>query len=1026
MRIKKMVSIILILFVSITLFTATKAFAATEENFGIKLFRKAVAGQQYGYETTAHKTVWKVVKYNSDKVNFDYENAIYCLKAEQGFQSAAGSHTPETYNLTYDYRDTSKPTAELSYYKETLWLLDNFYIQGQSTAADRAALIAAAGIPDDTDITDDDIDVVQQKALWYFTNADSSAYHSHDLDGITPLINLAIASKAEAAAEPVSPSFTNIDDIDSYRFEDIKDLFKYFVDGAKANAGSYTGTSGSAPIGLNSMVPSFEVSGENYIVGPYKIDKNNNNLYTLQANFKDQDNSNITNYTLLDSTKTAVTAGTEIKDLVGQQFYISIPKSSNISKVTFSIEGSSYSGTKLTYWTKGGQEPTTQPLVIVEKSTLPLTGSNTVNIVANGFDLSLRKFISKVGEVTVDREPVVDLTKLKNGTSTTAEYNHPKNPVAVKIGDVITYTIRVYNEGEKDGYVGVVTDFLPPELEFLNNEFNAGYGWRLDSNLRKVSTDLLSKDSWDANELDVQEMYPDGTLLRAFDGNELDYIDLQIQCKLKATAETGKPITNLAEITECTDENGDPVEDRDSEPGNIDVPSDPNLPGYKEDETGSYIPGQQDDDDFEKIIIQEFDLSLRKFITKINDVAVIGREPVVDVSKLASGEDTTAIYNHSKVPIDVVLGDIVTYTIRVYNEADIDGYASVIKDRLPPELEYLSEDELNIEYGWEVSEDGRTITTTYLSKENETTPKENLLRAFDGTELDYRDVKVNCKLKMTAEPKKRITNLAQISECTDENGNDIIDRDSQTDNMEYPTDPNLPGYKENETGSYVPGQQDDDDFEKIRVTFFDLALKKWVSKAIVIEDGKETVIETGHTGDEDPEPIVKVELNRKNLSRVVVKFEYQIKITNEGEIAGYAKEVTDYVPAGLRFVAEDNPQWYIRDNDPNKVGTRALEDKLLQPGESATVSILLTWNNGNDNLGLKTNIAEISEDYNDKKVPDIDSTPDNKVPGEDDIDDAPVLLSIATGQSRIYFGLGFVILITLAGGVLLIKKYVLI
>ena len=54
-----------------------------------------------------------------------------------------------------------------------------------------------------------------------------------------------------------------------------------------------------------------------------------------------------------------------------------------------------------------------------------------------------------------------------------------------------------------------------------------------------------------------------------------------------------------------------------------------------------------------------------------------------------------------------------------------------------------------------------------------------------------------------------------------------------------------------------------------------------------------------------------------------------------------------------------------------------------------------------------------------------DSTPDNQKEGEDDIDDAPVLLSVSTGQVRIYFTLGFVILITVASGLVLIKKYVL-
>ena len=102
-----------------------------------------------------------------------------------------------------------------------------------------------------------------------------------------------------------------------------------------------------------------------------------------------------------------------------------------------------------------------------------------------------------------------------------------------------------------------------------------------------------------------------------------------------------------------------------------------------------------------------------------------------------------------------------------------------------------------------------------------------------------------------------------------------------------------------------------------------------------------------------------------------------------------------------------------------------LENTLLKPGEYADVEVLLTWINDENNMGLKVNTAEISKDYNEYNLPDIDSTPDNKKQGEDDIDDAPVMLSVSTGQIRIYFTVGLIILVTIAGGTILIKKYVL-
>ena len=101
-----------------------------------------------------------------------------------------------------------------------------------------------------------------------------------------------------------------------------------------------------------------------------------------------------------------------------------------------------------------------------------------------------------------------------------------------------------------------------------------------------------------------------------------------------------------------------------------------------------------------------------------------------------------------------------------------------------------------------------------------------------------------------------------------------------------------------------------------------------------------------------------------------------------------------------------------------------LEGTLLQPGQSAEVEVILTWINGANNLGLKTNTAEISEDDNEYDVPDKDSTPDNKKEGEDDIDTADVILSISTGMVKTYFTLTLGLLGVVLVGIILIKKFV--
>ena len=842
------------------------------------------------------------------------------------------------------------------------------------------------------------------------------------------------------------------------------------------------------------------------------------------------------------------------------------------------------------------------------------------------FDLALRKFITSInGKELVDsngkylREPTIGVTALAGNTATTADYKHQKDPVGVRIGDIVIYTLRIYNEGEVDGYASSVTDYLPPHLEFVTDDeenFNASYGWMIDSTLRKATTTKLAK-----NNIDEEN------LIKAFNAStmtEPDYVELKIKCRVKSTAKLYEVITNIAEITDFTDAEGNEIKDRDSSEYNATLPTDENLPDYKGNTSNKSIltdktyhyKGQEDDDDFEKLIIEEFDLALRKFITGVNENKVTNRIPVFTKN---INENGNYIYEHTKEPVEVETADIVEYTIRIYNEGNIAGYAKEIKDNIPSGLEFLPQNETNIEYRWiMLDENGnkttdvdeaKYITTDYLSKEQEETSGENLLKAFNQETMvspDYKDVKVAFKVIAPSSYEGIITNIAEISDDSDENGNEIDDRDSTPDNDDEKEDDidvehikltyfdlalrkfitavndteitnRLPVFKIDEEGNYVyehtkepvevengnivtytlriynegkkagyakqvkddlpegleflpenetnteyrwimldengnvtenleeavsiatdylskeqadktgrdnllkpfdkdtmkepdyrdikiafkvtepntsdrilinkaqisddsdkngedvidkdstPDKwienEDDQDIEKVKVKYFDLALRKWVTQAIVIQDGKETVTETGHKAEDDPEEVVKVEIVQSKLSKVVVKFRYKIRVTNEGEIAGYVDEISDYIPEGLKFVAADNPEW---EEVEGKVVTDQLKDTLLEPGESAEVEILLTWINGKDNLGLKVNVAEISKDRNDSNTKDIDSTPDNKIEDEDDIDDAPVILITKTGEGidiqYIILAVGCLSILTV--GIIFIKKYV--
>ena len=1310
MKLKKVLTLILS---TLAIVILAGLFNVSNAANGDKWFNaRSIYKDNYSYRADG-KTIWRV--YESTATSNTPKNegqTIFCLHRGVGLGSDFGSGTPErvNYNKYFDFKSSDmlnelqKALPDLTEhdYKRLVWIFDHAYVAPKNSSEEAEAhkqkklLLQNAGIRDsilaeagtnyvagsgaqiyEIDFTDEEIDdiigVVQQMAVWNvvgdYSDSNNLEIHRAEAGNLTYKDFTEDSSILERLGDVYAAR-----QFGSSLNSEITKLYNYFVDESERQADSYDVHSNSQSITFQDTAAKVSISGSNYIVGPFRLEKESELDYTLDLKVTNNGNA-LTNYTIVaDSTGSSVLVVETLEDLVGNEFYLSIPDTTELGEVVLTVEGTYY-GTEIEYWIVGGSEESEQPVAVLEKGENDFEDSKEVYYEpteGENFDLSLRKFIIKVNDKEIAtngkyiREPNVDVTPLVNDSDTTASYRHNKAPILVEIGDIVTYTIRVYNEGERDGYVREITDYLPAQLEYLpDDELNQKYGWEVVNNGRALKTDITSPDTEHTEA--QEELYgsrASKTLLKAFNGTDLDYIEVQVRCKVIDTGFRGV-ITNIAEITAFSDANGDSTTDRDSYKQNLDLPSDDDLPNYrgntsnKEDLSDSnyHYKGQEDDDDFEKIILEEeppspeeptFDLALRKFITAVNDEELkdidgsYTREPDVDVTPLVQESGTTAIYNHPKTPVSVAREDVVTYTLRVYNEGEKDGYVKEITDHLPPQLEFLVNDELNLRYGWKVSEDGRTITTDITSPDTEysatrdeiyatrTTDEDKvLLKAFNGTELDYIDVQVRCKVKKDIDITQKITNIADITEDADENNELVEDRDSDEDNVELPSDEDLPGYKDDEINSgdeYIPGQEDDDDFEKliideavpkfdlalrkfitgvnetqidnrvpvftvtedgkyvyehtkepvdvktgdvvtytirifnegnmagyaelvkddipdgllflpehqtnidhrwvmytedgevtenpeeadyietdylskaqeeetgrvnllqafnpetmtqpdyhdikvafevtepntsdriiinhaqisedsdeegnpvddedsepdewnegeddqdiekIKVKYYDLALRKWVTEAIVTYDGKTTVTQTGNTAEMDPEPPAKVEIRGSRMDKTTVKFRFKIRVTNEGEIAGHVGEISDYIPEGLKFIQADNPEWKEVDG---KVVTDQLKDTLLQPGESAEVEIVLTWINGEEHLGLMTNVAEISEDDGD----DIDSTPDNQKDGEDDQDDAPVIISITTGAADVYgyIGLAAGVLAILSSGIILIKKFV--
>ena len=205
--VKIKILIILTLIVSIILGISTQVLGtdATSNPKYIGILEKTDGlGYAIGNPSDGGAKIWKLVEYQSEESNSYTENNMYCLKAGVGFGNI---YQRTTYNIFYDMKtekdairnqndilkkivDGTIPVENgtINQYSAILAILDMFYYDGISAATYKENLLNAAGIHSSAyqyPLTNDDIEAVQQAALWYFTNYgenDELYDHSEELD----------------------------------------------------------------------------------------------------------------------------------------------------------------------------------------------------------------------------------------------------------------------------------------------------------------------------------------------------------------------------------------------------------------------------------------------------------------------------------------------------------------------------------------------------------------------------------------------------------------------------------------------------------------------------------------------------------------------------------------------------------------------------------------------------------------------------------------------------------------------------
>ncbi len=1002
-------------------------------------FARHKDGQEFKY------SIVKIFDYNKRELETPYkkfEDSFYCIRGGKGFgsvefgdNSSANSTKytvienmksnaneviakyKELYNINLDRTENitfnEKTYNNVNIYNAMLWIADNAYLPVSTDKYNaqeyKTELLTKIGIAKVNQgmITDDDLEVIQQLAFWYFANYDENGKNeSVSTTNPTPVNWLAINESNDVFG--------------TRRANYLNRIYQYFIEGALKEGSDSTSTirettnSDSVNIEFDKNIK-FGVEDKSstgtkpnpyenyYLIGPFKITTNDARYNDFELALKDGKGNIVNQYFYFEQTEDTLkrmqifdvinSTGNKVeleKVTYNNEYYIKLYKSAmefvdiDCSKFSLKVSKTGKWATANFLYATGNDQA-----VIEIKRDKAEAEDEISTEVPKRFDLALRKFITAIKRAeknieVADRTPRVDTTTLTNGIKDdrtgeveyTATYTHPKDKQKVETGDIVTYKIRVYNEGQVDGTATEVTDYLPAGLELVaGSAINTKYGWKTGeqitlkdgSKVTPITSNYLKDTTIKAFDKAKTSETTEGIWQKAEKGEGgLYYADLEVECKVVAIASGVEQ--NLRNIAAITADSGD---DDDS------VPEKPNLDDYTPPTDNSTY--QEDDDDYEDLVLpgKTFDLALRKYITEVNGTKLEDtRVPDIDVTKLASGEATTADYKHKKYPVEVKTEDIVTYRFTVYNEGDIEGYVYSITDYLPQGLEfdaksnpefieaktsgeYTAEELEGKEYIYSINKEKNTITISKIPAQGETGLQPYLfgLNPFDGEKLDSKSIDI--KFKVSAETSANdmvLTNIATMDYTSAPRPQEekIKDRDSKPENFTEPTAEDLleplPGYKGNEENKndltdskyHYKGQEDDDDFEKIIIkgTPFDLSLRKFITKlnGTELKDEKDRTpkINTSKLNTIDSttgKKITTAEYVHPKDAVTVRKGDivtYKIRVYNEGDRNGYATEVTDYLPEGLGFLPNytNNSIWSIPKTTDEATGKEVLPEGI--------------------------------------------------------------------------------------------------
>jgi len=190
---------------------------------------------------------------------------------------------------------------------------------------------------------------------------------------------------------------------------------------------------------------------------------------------------------------------------------------------------------------------------------------------------------------------------------------------------------------------------------------------------------------------------------------------------------------------------------------------------------------------------------------------------------------------------------------------------------------------------------------------------------------------------------------------------------------------------------------------------FDLKIDKSI-RQITIKNNAGTKVNSYQNS-----KLAKVEIDAKQMESSNIVIQYNIAVTNQGEVAGYANEIIDYLPKDLTLNKANNQTWYaLKDGS---IATKELANQIISPGETKNITLTVSKKMTQENTGTITNKVRIGKYTNDYGSEDVDN--------QNNESQADVIVSVRTGRIILYISLTIIIIMIIAVGVYLIKKEVL-